>query len=341
MLGKEQKLELYYYMKLTRAIEERLVAMFRQGRIVGGLYLSLGQEAESVGSAYALGSNDYIATMIRNLGALLVRGVRPWEVFTQYMAKGTSPTKGKDNVVHVGSLERGIIPPISHLGDLIPVMGGIGLAAKIRRQPTVALTYIGDGGTSTGAFHEGMNLAAVLKLPLILIAEDNGFAYSTPKRKQMAIENIADRAAGYGIAGETVDGNDVIAVYEATRRAIDRARQGLGPTLLEVKTFRMSGHAQHDDARYVPKELFDEWAKKDPLDRFERYLRSSGIACDEDFEKINRRIAEDVDADFVYADESPMPEPATAINGVYHDESDSIQRSVLSEDRNNRVKAST
>lgn len=316
-LTREQLLDIYYYMKLTRTIEERLTHLYRQGKIVGGLYRSLGQEGESVASAYALEPGDFIAPMIRNLGSLLVRGVRPWEIFTQYMARGTSPTRGKDSVVHFGSVERGIIPPISHLGDLIPVMAGIALASKMKRLRSVALTYIGDGGTSTGVFHEGLNFAAVFKLPLIVVAEDNGYAYSTPKHRQMAIENIADRAIGYGIFGETVDGNDVEAVYTATRRAIERARQGLGPTLLEVKTFRMRGHAEHDDARYVPAELLQHWRQKDPIDRLVRHLLDNGLATEDDLVRIDSRIDAEVEHDLRYAEQSPMPDPSIALQDVY------------------------
>ncbi len=316
-LTREQLLDMYYYMKLTRMVEERLQRLYRQGKIVGGLYRSLGQEGESVASAYALEEGDFLAVMIRNLGALFVRGIRPWEIFTQYMGKGTSPTRGKDSIVHFGSVERGIIPPISHLGDLIPVMAGIALASKMQRKRSVALTYIGDGGTSTGVFHEGLNFAAVLKLPLIVIAEDNGYAYSTPKHRQMAIENIADRAIGYGIFGETVDGNDVIAVYHATRRAIERAREGLGPTLLEVKTFRMRGHAEHDDAWYVPREVLEYWQKRDPILRLEIYLKEHGMADETDFEAITHRIEQEIEADLQYAEQSPMPDPRIALEGVY------------------------
>jgi pyruvate dehydrogenase E1 component alpha subunit/2-oxoisovalerate dehydrogenase E1 component alpha subunit len=319
LLTKEQMLDIYYFMKLTRVIEERLTHLYRQGKIVGGLYRSLGQEGESVASAYALEPGDFIAPMIRNLGSLLVRGVKPWEIFTQYMARGTSPTRGKDSVVHFGSVERGIIPPISHLGDLIPVMAGIALAAKMKRLRSVALTYIGDGGTSTGAFHEGLNFAAVLKLPLIVIAEDNGYAYSTPKHKQMAIENIADRAIGYGIFGETVDGNDIHAVYAATRRAVERARQGLGPTLLEVKTFRMRGHAEHDDARYVPRELVEQWRQRDPIDRLVRFLKETNLATDDQLAALDARITAEVERDVRFAEESPMPDPAVALQDVYHE----------------------
>ena len=214
----------------TRDVEERLAILYRQNKVVGGLYRSLGQEGESVASAYALRGRDATAPLIRNLGALVTRGVRPRDIFAQYMAQGTSPTGGRDLNVHFshmpepGADEPTIIGPISMLGDLIPVMAGIGLAARMRGESIVAMTYIGDGGTSTGAFHEGMNFAAVQKLPLVVIAEDNKFAYSTPIAKQMAIARIDQRAEAYGIPHEMVDGNDMLAVYDGVRRAPSRAR---------------------------------------------------------------------------------------------------------------------
>ncbi|MBI4468375.1 MAG: thiamine pyrophosphate-dependent dehydrogenase E1 component subunit alpha [Acidobacteria bacterium] len=316
-LIRDQQLEIYYYLRLTRSIEEKLANLYRQGKIVGGLYRSLGQEGQSVGSAYALQKGDFLAPMIRNLGSLIVKGVRPWEIFTQYMARATSPTGGKDGVVHLSDIERGIIGPISHLGDLIPVMTGIALASKMKKLGIVALTYIGDGGASTGIFHEALNMAAVLKAPFILIVEDNGFAYSTPKCKQVLIENFADRAAGYGIPGETVDGNDLLAVYEATGRAAERARRGDGPTLLEVKTFRMKGHAEHDDARYVPQELLEYWRARDPVDRYIKTLTESGLASEADLREIDERVEAELQHDLEFAEQSPFPNPESAFENVY------------------------
>jgi len=207
-----QLLEMFYFVQLTREVEERLVILYKQNKVVGGLYRSLGQEGESVASAYALAGRDVTASLIRNLGALVARGVRPRDVFAQYMAKGSSPTGGRDLNVHFSHMpppgvdEPIIIGPISMLGDLIAVLAGMGLAARMRGEPLVAMTYIGDGGTSTGAFHEGMNFAAVQKLPLVVIAEDNKFAYSTPVSQQMAIARIDERAAAYGIPHEMIDG---------------------------------------------------------------------------------------------------------------------------------------
>ena len=316
-LGKEQQLELYRWLKLNRMVEDRLTNLYRQGKVVGGLYSSRGQEAISVGSAYALSPQDVVAPLIRNLGSMLVRGVAPREVFTQYMARGTSPTGGKDGNLHFGDLSRGLISPISMLGALIPVMAGVAFAAKYQKKDYVAVTYIGDGGTSTGDFHEGMNLAAVLEVPLVVIAEHNGYAYSTPTARQMKIRDLAQRAAAYGIPAKIVDGNDVLAVYEVTRRTVDIARRGGGPRLIEVKTFRMKGHAEHDDAGYVPKELFETWKKKDPIDRFERHLLGDGIARPDELERIVAGLDAELDDDVDFALASPFPPPERAAEGVF------------------------
>ncbi|MEM7483039.1 MAG: thiamine pyrophosphate-dependent dehydrogenase E1 component subunit alpha [Acidobacteriota bacterium] len=316
-LGPEDQKRLYHFMTLTRRVEARLSNLYRQGKVVGGLYSGHGQEATSVGSAYALGPDDFMGPIIRNLGSMLVRGVQPREVMTQYMARGTSPTGGKDGNTHFGDLERGLVAPISMLGALIPVMAGVALAGRMEGKDWVALTYIGDGGTSTGDFHEGMNFAAVENLPLVVIAENNGYAYSTPTRKQMRCRDIVSKAVGYGIAGEIVDGNDVLAVYEATRRAVERGRQGGGPTLIESKTFRMKGHAEHDDAGYVPEELFEEWAAKDPIARFEKHLLSTELASQEELDGIAAEIEKSLDAEVDFALESPFPPAERALEGVF------------------------
>ena len=319
-LPRERQLELYRWLKLNRLVEDRLTNLYRQGKVVGGLYSSKGQEAISVGSAYALEPGDTVGPLIRNLGSMLVRGVAPREVMTQYMARGTSPTGGKDCNLHFGDLKRGLVSPISMLGALIPVMAGFAFAAKYRKEPFVALTYIGDGGTSTGDFHEGMNLAAVLDLPLVVIAEHNGYAYSTPTNRQMKIKDLALRAAAYGIPATIVDGNDVLAVYEATRAACAKARAGAGAQMIEVKTFRMKGHAEHDDAGYVPKELFEAWKRKDPIDRFERHLLANGFAAQAELDAIVAAIQKELDADVDFALASPFPPPERARENVYEEE---------------------
>lgn len=316
-LSRERQLELYRFMKLNRMVEERLGNLYRQGKVVGGLYSSRGQEATSVGSAYALGPQDFMGPLIRNLGSMLVRGVQPREVMMQYMAKGGSPTGGKDGNTHFGDLARGLVAPISMLGALIPVMAGVALAGRMQGKDLVALTYIGDGGTSTGDFHEGLNMAAVLGVPLVLIAEHNGYAYSTPTARQMRVRDIAARAAAYGIPGEIVDGNDVLAVYATTRRAVERARAGGGPTLIEAKTFRMKGHAEHDDAGYVPPELFELWKRRDPIERFERHLLGLELASPAELERITQAIDGELVAEMDFALASPMPPPERALEGVY------------------------
>jgi len=316
-LSREQKLELYRFMRLNRVVEERLVNLYRQGKVVGGLYRSLGQEATSVGTAYALSKGDVVGPLIRNLGVVLVMGYSPRDVMTQYMARATSPSGGKDCNLHFGSPERGVISPISMLGALVPVMAGIALAGRMQKKNLVAMTWIGDGGTSTGAFHEGINFAAVQKLPLVIVAENNGWAYSTPFRKQTAARCLADKAAAYGIPGEQVDGNDVLAVYEVARRAVERARGGDGPTLIESMTYRMKGHAEHDAQAYVPKAELEEWREKDPIQRYSRVLLESGAAQAADLEAIDSAIAEEVDREVDAAEKAPLPSPEAALRGVY------------------------
>jgi TPP-dependent pyruvate/acetoin dehydrogenase alpha subunit len=317
-LTREQHLELYYFMRLNRELEEQMVRLFRQNKIVGGLYSSLGQEAISVGTAYALGPGDWIAPMIRNIGALLVRGYKPRDIMTQHMARYTSPTLGKDGTSHFGDLKsRHVISPISMLGDLIPVMTGIAMAGRYLGQKIVTMTWIGDGGTSTGVFHEGLNLAAVQKAPLVLIVENNQWAYSTPVAKQAALVDLADRAKAYGVRSAIVDGNDVVAVERTTREAVEDARAGNGPVLIEAKTMRMRGHAQHDAAEYVPKKLFDEWKQRDPLDRYEKFLSANKLWDSKTKKEIDDRIAREIQADVEFAENSPFPPPELAAEGVY------------------------
>lgn len=330
-LTRNQRLEMYYFARLARDIEERLVILFRQSKVIGGLYRSVGQEGESVATAYALKRTDAILPLIRNMGALTTMGVRPKEIFLQYMAKADSNSRGRDLNIHIvnlakeGSGEPTIIGPISILGDSIPVAAGVAMGARMRRstgsrQPgddLVAMAWIGDGATSTGAFHEGMNLAAVRRLPLIVVAEDNKYAYSTPISKQMAIKRIDERAASYGMPHELVDGNDMLAVYDVAKRMVDRARRGEGPSLVGVDTMRMQGHAQHDDARYVPKALVEAWKQKDPIDRFRRHLVDRGVATVQEIDDINRMSKGHAAAEADEAQKSPMPEPSTVTRGVY------------------------
>jgi TPP-dependent pyruvate/acetoin dehydrogenase alpha subunit len=317
-LSKKQQLELYRYLQLTRSVEERLVNLYRQTKVVGGVFRSLGQEATAVGTAYALQPQDFITPLIRDLGAVLVKGIRPREIFAQYMAKAWGPSGGRDLNIHFGDMEKGFIGPISHLGDMIPVMTGVLLAARMQKKPIVAIAYIGDGGMSTGAFHEGLNFAAVQRLPLIVVAEYNHYAYSTPTSLQTAVRDLAEKAAGYGIPAHIVDGNDVIACYEVTRRAAEHARNGGGAVLIEAKTYRRKGHAEHDDQRYIPAGEIEWWEQhNDPVDRYERYLLECGVATREKLDEINADVMREIEEDCAWAESSPMPEAERAAYGVY------------------------
>lgn len=316
-LTRSQYHDLYYYLRLNRRVDEQLTNLYRQGKVVGGVYSSLGQEAISVGTAYALGPDDVLGGMIRNVGAMLVRGFKPRDVFMQYMARRDGPTGGRDANTHFGDPKRGVLSPISMLGELVPLLAGVGLAAKIRREKRVGLTYVGDGATSTTPFHEGLNFAAVLKLPLIVIAENNGWAYSTPVERQMANTHIVDRAQAYGVAGEAVDGNNVAEVYEATRRAIRRAHRGGGPTLIEARTMRMKGHAEHDDARYVPKEMIEKWRARDPILNYERFLTRRKLMTAGEKTAIEDRLEQLIRADVEFAESSPLPAPQEAARSVW------------------------
>jgi pyruvate dehydrogenase E1 component alpha subunit/2-oxoisovalerate dehydrogenase E1 component alpha subunit len=319
-LSRDGLLALHRFLLLNRLVEDKLTALYRQGQVHGGLYSSRGQEGISVGTAFALEPTDLLAPMIRNIGSLLVRGVTPRDLFLQYMARYDAPTHGKDGTLHFGNVEKmALIGPISVVGTLVPVMAGAALAARRRGENRVALTYVGDGATSTGIVHEGLNFAAVQRLPLILVVENNGYAYSTPVDRQFAVRSIAERGAAYGVAAESVDGTDVLAVYAATRRAVERGRRGEGATLLECRAFRMRGHAQHDDMRYVPKRLFEEWASRDPIDRFEAFLIEQKMATRDDLNGVAAAIPPGLDAAAQEAIGSPYPAPEEALKGVYRE----------------------
>jgi len=317
-LTRQQHLDLYYYMRLNRAVEDTMVKLFRQNKIVGGLYSSLGQEAVSVGTALALEKKDWLAPMIRNIGALLVKGVPPRDVFMQHMAKYDSPTKGKDGTSHFGDLENlHIVSPISMLGDLIPVMTGVAMAGRYLGHKIVAMTWIGDGGSSTGVFHEGLNFAATQKAPFVLVLENNLWAYSTPVKRQVPVENLADRAKAYGVKSFVVDGNDVAAVYTTAKEAVDLARAGEGPILIEAKTFRRLGHAQHDPAEYVPAEMKKYWEERDPIARHEKFLFKEKFLDEKSRKEIEAKISALLEKERDFAENSPMPPAEFAEEGVY------------------------
>lgn len=321
MLTPAQRLDLYYYMRLTRTLEERLVGLHRQGKVVGGLFRSLGQEADAVGSAFALdrSKGDVLSPLIRNLGSMLVQGATPLEVFRQYMAKAESPTAGRELNIHFNDLQRGFLGQVSPLGAMVPVMAGMALTFKLRKEDRVGLVYVGDGAMSTGAFHEGINFAAVQRVPLVVVCENNGYAYSTPTTKQTAAKWLMDKAAGYGIPGVQADGNDVIATYEVTKEAVDRARSGGGVTLVELITYRRKGHAEHDDQRYVPPGEIEEWEKNDPIARYLKQLAEKQWATAEEIEATNARIELELDTALAACIDEPFPSTDTALTDVYAD----------------------
>lgn len=310
-------LHIYYYLKLTRGLEQRVITLYRQGKIVGGVYLSTGEEAIAVGGAAALEPDDVIAPTHRDLGANLMKGITPKEYMAQYLAKQTGLTQGRDGNVHFGDITRGIIGFISPMADLLPVAAGVGLALKLRRERRVVAAFFGDGASSRGDFHEALNLSAVLKLPVVFICHNNQYAYSTPLSHQMAIEHVADRAKAYGMPGTIVDGNDVLAVRDAVTLAAARARMGEGPSLVEGKTMRMRGHAEHDDASYVPPALLEEWRARDPIDRFTAYLRDQNVLNDASAKTIDDRIAKEIEEAVLFAESSPLPDAKDLLEGVY------------------------
>src|SRR5262245_4324170 len=318
-LDKSQLLELLYYMGLTRSLEDRLDNLYKQGKIVGGLFRSLGQEATAVGSAYALDpkQGDMLSPLTRDLGALLVMGALPREVFANYLWRASSLSRGRDQNSHITELKRGFIGTISPLGTLVSVMNGVMLATRMQKKKSVGMVYIGDGATSTGAFHEAANFAAVQNLPLVIVGENNAYAYTTPTTKQMKILNLADRAKAYGMPSEIVDGNDAMAVHRSAQRAVDRARVGGGPTFIEAKTFRMRGHAAHDNQSYVSKEVLDQWRKRDPIAHLEKHLKEQKVAPAADVEQVRKRVAMLLDDDLAWAESQPSPAPEDAEGGVY------------------------
>jgi TPP-dependent pyruvate/acetoin dehydrogenase alpha subunit len=305
---------------MNRRMEVALENLYKQSKVVGGVYFGLGQEACSCASAYALGPDDWFAPMIRNQGAQLVRGFHARDIMMQYMAKAGSPTKGKDGTSHYGDIEkRHMVSPISMLGDLLPVMAGVSLGARLQGKELACLTWIGDGGQSTGVSYEGINFAAVRKLGLVLIIESNLWAYSTPTEYQVNVKDLANRAIGYGMPGVIIDGTDACQVYDATYEAVERAHRGEGPTLIEAKLMRMKGHAIHDAAAYVPKEMHEFWRKRDCIDRFQKYLLEKKWLTPAQHKEMIAAIEKEIDAEREFAENSPMPEGHTAAEGVFCD----------------------
>jgi TPP-dependent pyruvate/acetoin dehydrogenase alpha subunit len=307
-----------YYMLLMREVEDRIERkLYRQGKVVGGVYVGRGQEAIPVGSALVAQADDVLCPTHRDMAVFFVRGVSARRVLAQYMGREGGVTRGRDGNMHMGDMSVGVVSLISALAATVPVATGIALAMRYKGTGGVAFSYFGDGATSRGDWHEGINFASVQKLPVVYICNNNQYAYSTPLNLQMACANVADRGPAYNIPAEIVDGNDVLAVYEATQRAAAHARAGSGPYLLECKTFRMTGHSAHDAADYVPKGLFEEWGKLDPIVRLEKRMLDEAWALQGELDELHAAIVREVDDAVAWAEQSPYPDPATQQDNVY------------------------
>jgi pyruvate dehydrogenase E1 component alpha subunit len=315
---REDRLALFRLVLLHRLIEERVGLLYRQGRVSGSVYTGRGQEGVAAAAGYALGPDDVCAPLNRELACHLARGVTVAQAFRNFLGKGDSPTRGRDGNMHFGVPARGVFPLVSMLGDLCPVVVGAALAFKRRREPRVALTFWGDGAMSTGDVHEGLNLAAVLRVPAVFVLQSNGYAYSTPTSRQMVNTCLADRVeGGWGVPATRVDGSDAIATLVAVRAAVEEARSGGGPRAVEAVSLRLDGHAAHDDGSYMDQEqLSDYTAQRDPVERLASRLRLDGLS-DAEIETLRAAAADEVSAGLQEAEASPAPDPATILDGVY------------------------
>src|SRR5947209_3482692 len=316
-LDREDLLTVYRHLLVTRGIEERGHILYRQGKIPGSFYTGRGNEAASVGVATAMGPDDVGTPLHRDMGVHIVRGVEPWRIFAQYMGRQDGPTHGRDGNVHMADSQLGLIAMVSHLPAMLPVATGCALTFRIRDESRVAVGWFGEGASARGDTHESMTFAGTRKLPIVFVCDNNQWAYSTPTHLEYATEHVADRAEAYGFEGVVVDGTDVLAVYREAKRAIDKARAGGGPTLIECLTLRMEGHAVHDDASYVPKDMFEEWAARDPLERFRTWLRENADFGDEEEGEIGADVKKLLNDAMRRAEESPLPDPETLTEGVY------------------------
>src|SRR5437870_5737597 len=314
-LDREDLLGVYRNLLLTRGVEERGHILYRQGKIPGSFYTGRGNEGAAVGVATAMRPEDVGAPLHRDMGVHIQRGMEPWRIFANYMAKLDGPTRGRDGNVHMADIRLGMISMVSHLPAMLPVAVGAALAFRIREEKRVAVAWSGEGAMQRGDAHEGMNFAGVRKLPVVFICDNNQWAYSTPSHLEYAVEHLADRAQAYGFEGVVVDGTDVLAVYREAKRAIEKARNGGGPTLIECQTLRMEGHAVHDDAFYVPKELFERWAERDPIERYRSWLRDQLDMSDTEEDEIGSYVKKLLNDSLQRAEESPMPDPATLLDG--------------------------
>jgi TPP-dependent pyruvate/acetoin dehydrogenase alpha subunit len=316
-LDREDLLTVYRNMLITRGIEERGHILYKQGKIPGSFYTGRGNEGAAVAIATAMGPDDVGTPLHRDMGVHITRGVEPWRIFANYMGRVDGPTRGRDGNVHMADARLGLIAMVSHLPAMLPVAVGAALAFRIREESRVSVGWFGEGSAGRGDAHEAMNLAGVRRLPIVFICDNNQWAYSTPTHLGFASEHIADRAHAYGFEGIVVDGTDVLGVYREAKRAIERARAGEGPTLIECQTLRMEGHAVHDDAFYVPKDMFEQWARQDPIERFRLWLRENADLRDDEEDEISAEVKKLLNDAIKRAEESPLPDPSDLLDGVY------------------------
>jgi TPP-dependent pyruvate/acetoin dehydrogenase alpha subunit len=307
---------LYYYMMLQRLAEERVVKLYQTGQIVGACFTGWGHEAVAVGGASALGPNDVAATLHRDLGARLVLGMPLGYYFANFLGRSGSPTRGREGNLHIGGLGPRILLHTDFIGGNIPIAAGAALAFMVRREARVTLAFFGEGTLATGEFHEAVNLAAVLRLPLVLVCWNNQFALSTPVAREV-VGPLEARMTAYGMPACSVDGNDVLAVYRAAREAVDRARSGGGPSFIEGRTMRVRGHSEADDAAYVPRALVEEGRRRDPVERFAKHLVEVRAVTAARLAELRARAAAEVDEAQAWAEASPPPDPAELERGVY------------------------
>jgi TPP-dependent pyruvate/acetoin dehydrogenase alpha subunit len=316
-LTPDQLLEMFYWLKLIRAFDERLSILVRQGKVRSGVYTGIGQEAIIVGSCFALRKDDYICPLHRDLGAFLMRGVEPRVMMSQMLGKATGLSKGRDSALHSGVSELGIFGNTSMLGANLPVAAGLGLTFKMEETDSVVVAYFGEGASNVGDFHEALNFAGVQRLPIVFVCENNQYAYSVPIEKSMAIDDVADRAASYGFAGVAINGNDVLAVYQSTLGAVAQARSGDGPTLIECKTYRWHGHSEHDKAFYRSEEELAMWKSRDPIPTFTTYLQARHVLDDAKLKETEERVTKVIDEAIDYATNAPDPQPVDAVTDLY------------------------
>jgi TPP-dependent pyruvate/acetoin dehydrogenase alpha subunit len=316
-LSPEQLRDMFYWLKLIRAFDERLSLLVRQNKVRSGVYTGIGQEAIIVGTCFDLRREDYVCPLHRDLGAFLMKGVDPKQMMAQMFGKLGGLSKGRDSALHSGVPELGIFGNTSMLGANLPVAAGLALTFKMESTDNVVVAYFGEGASNTGDFHEGLNFAGVNKLPIVFVCENNLYAYSVPMEKSLAIDDVADRAAGYGFPGIAINGNDVLAVYQSAQGALARAREGEGPTLIECKTYRWHGHSEHDKAFYRTQEELAMWKSRDPIPTFTTYLEQLNMLTPDQLHDIENRVKSEIDAAVTFAESSPDPDPSDAVKDLY------------------------